>query len=499
MIEPIRFLEIPKMDSWEIPKQDALVTNVRNLIIMPITNVLGCQSDTLDMFVIRPKKCYNSQVVRDHICLVDNYFEKYFDPDKELLMVIARIKYMIDNWAGYTKEAFIHDIRNYILCESIKQKVRKLADYNYALELSYKNLTASLQYTDEHAKTLLMMSIFMNFVIPLITHFANKNREPEIDEFIMDVYDDILTMYDTNIFSKLFETSYSNVSKSEYKNAPLWMKQDIRGKDSVTHSRDSVDNIILNIMPKYAFDRNIVALNYTSIQKNTSCQILDIGYEFGFVPLSSSKRDADSDNASSEFDKYEASILKTSEALAIQNQVNCEETMNTIRSQYGPFDPNEITFQRNRLKNAEGSFINGFQKQLIYNIFYKYFGDVEAIKSIQPATDYIEMMLAAKKILLENHMIIMPYVISAKVEKLVPRKSINKKEEKELLQSPYYPMLIDKYKSDKIINNILGTLATVISSSFRIIDYHNPAIDGKKIDTIPSIVMEELQLMTLLY
>jgi hypothetical protein len=210
---------------------------------------------------------------------------------------------MIDNVPGYTKEAFIHDVRNYILCPSLKNKVRKLADYNYALELSYKNLTASLQYTDEHAKTLLMMSIFMNFVIPLITHFASKNREPEIDEFIMDVYDDILTMYDANIFSKLFETSYSNVSKSEYKNAPLWMKQDIRGKDSVTHSRDSVDNIVLNIMPKYAFDRNIVALNYTSIQKNTGCQILDIGYEFGFVALSSSKRDADSDNASSEYDK----------------------------------------------------------------------------------------------------------------------------------------------------------------------------------------------------
>ena len=56
-------------------------------------------------------------------------------------------------------------------------------------------------------------------------------------------------------------------------------------------------------MPKYAFDRNIVALNYTSIQKNTGCQILDIGYEFGFVPLSSSKRDAESDGASSEFDR----------------------------------------------------------------------------------------------------------------------------------------------------------------------------------------------------
>jgi len=173
--------------------------------------------------------------------------------------------------------------------------------------------------------------------------------------------------------------------------------------------------------------------------------------------------------------------------------------MRTIRTQYGPFDPAEIEFQRNRLKNADGNFINGFQKQLIYNIFYKYFGDVEAIKSIRPATDYIEMMLAAKKILLANHMIIMPYVISSKVEKLVPRKSINKKEERDLIASPYYPLLVDKYKSEKIMNNILSTLATVISSSFRIIDYNNPAIDGKKIDTIPGIVMEELQLMTLLY
>ena len=196
--------------------------------------------------------------------------------------------------------------------------------------------------------------------------------------------------------------------------------------------------------------------------------------------------------------KYEAGILKTSEALAIQNQINCEETMRTIRSQYGPFDPAEIEYQRNCLKNAEGNFINGFQKQLIYNIFYKYFGDTEAIKSIQPATDYIEMMLAAKKILLANHMIIMPYVISAKVEKLVPRKTINKKEEKELLSSPYYKFLVDKYRNEKIINNILGTLATVISSNFRIIDYYNHDIDGKRIDTIPSIVMEELQVMTLL-
>ena len=502
IIKPIRFEDdgyIPKIESWVPQPHEVIISTAKNVVIMPVSKTLNIVSDYLDLFIIRPKKCYNSQVVRDHICHVVNYFENYYDKDKELLVCISRIKYMIDNIPDYNKEAFLRDVRIYILSESMKKKVYDLAVYNYELDLTYKNITAPLQYTNEHAMLLLEMSIFMNFVIPLTTHFAHVNRVPEIDEFIMDVYDDILTMFPVDIFAKLFETSYTNVAKSEYKNAPLWAKQDIRSKDVVTHSRDSVDNIILNIMPKYAFDRNIVALNYTSINKNTGCQVLDIGYEFGFVPLSSSKRDADSDGASSEFDKYEASILKTNEGLYVHNSVNCEETMNTIITQFGPFDPKEIAFQRDALKNNEGSFINGFQKQLIFNMFYKYFGDVEAIKGIKPATDYIILMLAAKKILLNQKMIIMPYVISGKVEKLVPRKSINKKEEKDLLSSPYYPMLIDKYRNEDIIKHILSNFATVISSNFKIIDYNNPAIHGKKIDTISSIVMEELQMMTLLY
>lgn len=271
MIKPIKFAdeEIPKIEEWSPRPDQVLITNTRNVVIIPVSKVLGINSDSLDLFMIRPKKCYNSQVVRDHICHVMNYFESYYDKDKELLMYLSRIKYMIDNMTGYSKDMFIYDVRLYILSESMKRKVIALAEYNYELDLTYKNITAPLQYTNEHAKVLLEMSIFMNFVIPLITHFAHMNRVPEIDEFIMDVYDYILNMFDVDIFAKLFETSYTNVSKSEYKNATLWNKQDIRSKDIVTHSRDSVDNIILNIMPKYAFNRNIVALNYTSIQKNT--------------------------------------------------------------------------------------------------------------------------------------------------------------------------------------------------------------------------------------
>ena len=78
-------------------------------------------------------------------------------------------------------------------------------------------------------------------------------------------------------------------------------------------------------------------------------------------------------------------------------------------------------------------------------------------------------------------------------------KDDNKKEEKDLASSQYYPMLMDKYRSEKVMQQILSTFATVISSTFRVIDYENPEINGKIIDCIPAIVLEELQLMTLLY
>ena len=300
IIQPF-IMTIPKVDTWVCSPEDALFTSTKNIIIAPISTCLGIQSENIDLFVIRPKKCYNSQDLRDHLCQVLNYFEKYFDQDRELFLYLARIKFMIDNVQGYDYHNFMNDMRTYVLGDSIKTKVVQMTEYNYNLDLTYKNISESLQYTNDHAKMLLEISILMDCAIPLTIHFAHVNRITDIDDFILDVYDIILQRFPAaDIFSKLYTTSYSNVSKSEYKNAILWAKQDVRGKDVATPSLESVNNIILNIMPKYAFDKNIVALNYTSVIKNTKCQITDIGYEYNFVPLSSSKRDAE-DNTS-EFD-----------------------------------------------------------------------------------------------------------------------------------------------------------------------------------------------------
>ena len=188
-----------------------------------------------------------------------------------------------------------------------------------------------------------------------------------------------------------------------------------------------------------------------------------------FVSLSSSKRDED---LNSEFDRFESFLVKRNEALYIQNKVNSQETMKTIEKLYGPFDQEEIEFYMKSLYSPiTDSIINSFQKSLVFNLFYKYFGNPESINSINKE-DYVKLLISAKRILQANNMVILPYIISSKVERLVTRNNVNKKEFVKLEMSPYYALMMEKYKNDKIIKYVLYLIATILCSEFRIIELH---------------------------
>ena len=272
---------IPFTDEWKPDLTDNIFTHSKNIIIAPLDKYYHLEegNDRINYFMVNPKKSYNSEDLRSHYCLYVNYFEKFFDPELEYFTILALIKFYIDAYPEYRKENFIYDINRYILQPSIFNKVGAMVNYNYSLQLSYKSINnPQLQYTDEHAKALLHMSILMNLCIPLITHFAYMRRIQDIDEFILDVYDNILyypAFSDVDIPSKLYQTSISNVNRNAKNNAAIWSHQDIRGKDVITHSMAAVRNIVLNIMPKYAFNQNMVSLNYTSIQKNNKYQVTD--------------------------------------------------------------------------------------------------------------------------------------------------------------------------------------------------------------------------------
>lgn len=81
-------------------------------------------------------------------------------------------------------------------------------------------------------------------------------------------------------------------------------------------------------------------------------------------------------NTTSEFDKFESFLQKADESLLVHNQCACDDAMNQIRMMYGPFDPDEILFYKHRLSDGGKCTVNAFQRDLVFNLFFKYFGDL---------------------------------------------------------------------------------------------------------------------------
>lgn len=285
------------VDDWVPDPEDQIFKSVDKAIILPVSKYYGLgedDSNDLDFFIIAPKRCYNREVMRDHTTQYLNYFEKFYDTDHELVLVYYHLKYIMDLNDEYNKANFISDINRYILRNrSILNKLFMMNEDNYIVELKAKKgkYVPNLQYNTKHGKLLMQMSILMNMVIPLVTHFAYLKSVDNIDGLLLEVFDDILYMSSVNMYNKFYETATSEVERNKSIHSTLWAMQDIRAKNITTHSKSSIENIILNIMPKYNYNQNIIAFNSTSIRRNTGYKITDIKYEFNYTLLSSSNRD----------------------------------------------------------------------------------------------------------------------------------------------------------------------------------------------------------------
>lgn len=488
-------------DEWIPMPEDLIFKQVKGAIIVPVSDFYGIEDKgDLNYFHLDIKqRCYNSDDMRMHFTHYVNYFERFYDTEKELLSIYCHMKYLIDFVEEYNIKAFIFDIKKYILGPSILYKVKRMNNDNYSLNLNYKNIkNPGLQYNNKHAKILMEISLLMNIVIPLLTHYIYQNKIVSIKDFLLNVFNIIIDMYsdEVDIYSKLYETSITNICKNRDNHKPLWAKQNIRAKNVTTHAVYTVNSIILQIIPKYTYDKNLVNYNYRSIMTNIKYQIIEIGYEYSFISLSNSKRDEDN---TSEFDKYETFQIKADEALYVQNKVNSQSTMELIESKWGPFEKEEVEFYYNRLSTEAGEFImNSFQKNLVFNLFYSYFGDPQSIKAIN-LDDYIRLIIAARRMLEVNCLVALPYIISSKITRLVTRKNINKKELFKIENSPYYPYILEKYRSNKINREILSIIAIILSSEFEFIDYNDTeGLDGQVINIMPEFIIEEILMYILM-
>ena len=479
------------VDNWKPDPEDLVFMHAKDEFIVPISSFLGIVSQNLqlDCFSLKLKKSYKSEKAKDHFCLYLNYFEKFYDTDKELVTIYANLKCIMDGYRDqYTIDLFKQDLNKYIFFNnSLKWKVKRMNQDNYIpLQKQYKNKKKPvLEYNDSHCMLMLESSLYQIMMIPMLTHYAYLNRILNINDFLLDMYSLILYRPDIsiNLYNKFFETVISNTEHSTLIN-PLWDKQDIRGINVTTFAADQTDNIILQLMPKYEYSLAPVTLNYNSIKKAIDHQVITNEYEYNYHELDTSKKDEDSN---SEFDKFESYTAKQDEGLYVQQKHTAKVTMKATEYMNEIITEEEIEFYKDILF-SDTDVINAFQKKLVFNLYYSNFGDTNSIRGIN-RDDYIKLVICSKRKLIKNRMIVLPYVISSKMTKSVSRKSINQKELKKIVGSEIYNEIIEIYSNDeKVTQEIFSIIATIFSSTFVMIDYNDSTINGKELP--PSLSME---------
>lgn len=503
------YFEVPhwvSIDNWLQTDDDMVFYTIKNAIVMPtISEFFGmnpADPNTINVnsFMVTPKRCYNGDDLRQHICHYLNYFCKFYDPDKELASHYVRMKHMIDfgltTLTGerheYKKEEFILDIRRYILGSTMCAKVAKMNEDNYSLKLNYKNNTnQALQYNDTHGKIFMEISVFMNMLIPLVSHFVYKSKmtsTQEIDELFQTVYQFLFDRYinTVDLKAKLFETANTTIARDQRTNKDLWDKSEIRGMDISVNSLDAVDTLVLQVMPKYKYNQNMVMYNFTSIRNTAIQYAVGIAYEYDLVPLSSSKRDGE--DSTSQFDKFEATLGKADEAKFLHNTAVAYTVMRNIESHYGPFPQDMINFYKKELGRGAKPVINSFQYKLITNFFGKLFGSVLPMKTIN-LDEYIELMISAKKNLIAQNFCILPEIIAGRVVKLSTRTVLSKKHEDMLTSSEHWAQIRHKYMDNQVIlSRIKADFAALISSDFQLIHYDPSTGEGDQYNGQPIII-----------
>jgi predicted transcriptional regulator len=104
-------------------------------------------------------------------------------------------------------------------------------------------------------------------------------------------------------------------------------------------------------------------------------------------------------------------------------------------------------------------------------------------------------MIAAKRYLLSEGQRLLPFIIGGRIDRLISRKTVNKKILQRMEISELFPKVIAKYNNTKIQEEIIfKIISQILSSSFSNIDYYDMSLNGIpiKTQTTPELIVEEV-------
>lgn len=428
-------------------------------------------------------KPINEQEPDKGICHYINYFLKFYDTDKELIYAYFRLNYLINKKNnGIDEKQFIHLIHQTIFTKTMIEKLTKMVDDNYEVDVETSDETYEQAFTNEHTKALLRISIAMRLMIGPLFHYLCSNgltKEPLI------IYRFYLPLFDTlspesDIFNKLWVTIMKRVNKTL--RSAMWDMYEALEEEPQSRIETMMKQVIItDTMFKYSFTKNPIHFNAVIVARQLRNFFKD---EFEFKPQEVST--IKDDNGLSAVDVLEMNSNKIDESLIVLSRLNIEQAIEKFASDV---TEDEINYYKKYLK------LDKFQTEMINYFYSKYMGynDLNFLDRTQLYT----LMIALKKRLQEMDFLYLPILLTSTIDTKSERMINNQKFTQKVVNSDIYQnMMKNKFSVISEDENrqkvIIKIISTFLNSKFKLVDYSNQELLGEEFKPYEDLVSAEI-------
>ena len=377
-----------------------------------------------------------------------------------------------------TEKNFLEDLYNQLFTPRFVRYIEKWVDENYHLNIDENNKEKAkkfnpvLQFSDRHCKMLQSISLGMKISIPLILHFAGMYSIINVNNYLERAFDYLFDLFshDVDLHSKLWESVYSRVVVTKNSDKTFWNYVEIEGNSINKLTAGIYQKLIVDIIPKYEIDQNLINLNHVFINNNIDFTFMS-DIQINYKPLNL----AESSDEVSDYDKISINTARIDEGIIIINEVNIEMTINKLIKKYNlNISKKELEYYFDNLKKNE------LQEHILCNYFGKDLGNADCIYFCD-RKQYITLLIILKHILMNNGFTILPEIIVGNINNINEKSTLGKKvlvdiitdKEFEDLQSNKYNFTENNTKDPDKQSMIIRLAANILNNKFMYGSYEN--------------------------
>ena len=384
---------------------------------------------------------------------------------------------------------------------------KKGAENKYLESLEFKNI---------HIEILLRISTAFKIITPVMYHYFTKNKIKPDEltskrdvSIVYDFHKPALKLFqgDVDIFNKLFVYVKRKVVDACFHNEKIFRQREIFGDDpGLLIEKFVKKQLIAENIVKYRFnknwdpkkkkyDENPIGLNKT-IMKYQLFFFVKETYSKTLTEMTNT-RDSEGLSAS---DKMEMNLTKIDKGIVIMSEVNIEDTIRRLKTQYGiSISKEEVEYYKEHQKPSD------IQTHLIRSLYSKEFMSYRD-QYLVPMNESIILQIILKRRLITEDLTNthdrrfgrakLPYILTGNVSGKVNTRMVrNSKLLAKIEEDSDYQYLVNyKYKELEELQpgTIKGILSSFIYTKFTYVMYEAPEYTDQEIEVDEDQICHEL-------